>query len=256
MATVREISEYINTLAPYDTKCEWDNCGILVGDEAKEVKKIGFALDLTEETLGDAVKNNVDMIITHHPIIFKAQKSFLKGNPAYELASRGISAISAHTCFDCADGGVNDVLCEILGLSDIEKVPSRDCVVPMVRIGNLGFNNMLYSTEFAEYVSRKLDTTVRVIESDKEIARVAVCGGAGMDFLEDAIKMGADAYVTGDISHHQMLEAKALGVTVVAAGHFETENPAIVYLKKYIQNKFGDIETVLLKQSNPIKFIG
>ncbi len=256
MATVKEISEYINTLAPYDTKCEWDNCGILVGDEAKEIKKIGLALDLTEETLDDAIKNNVDMIITHHPIIFKAQKSFLRGNPAYELAFNGISAISAHTCFDCADGGVNDVLCEILGLGNVEKVPSRDCVVPMVRIGNLEFNNPLSSLDFAEYVSRKLETTVRVVQSDKKIARVAVCGGAGIDFLEDAIKMGADAYVTGDISHHQMLEAKTLGITVVAAGHFETENPAMTHLKKYIQNKFSDIETILLKQSNPIKFIG
>ncbi len=256
MVTVKDISDYIDSLAPYSTKCQWDNCGILVGDKNEQVHKIGFALDLTEETLKAAIKNQVDMIVTHHPIIFKAQKSFLKGNMAYELASHGISAVSAHTCFDCAEGGVNDVLCEIFGLTDVEKVPSEECIIPMVRIGNLDYDNELTSEQFAEIVSKKLSTTVRLIASDRKINRVAVCGGAGMDFFEDAVNMGADAYVTGDISHHEMLEAKALGVTVIAAGHFETENPAMAYLKKYIEEKFDDIETVLLKQSNPVKFIG
>lgn len=256
MVTVKAISDYIDSLAPYSTKCQWDNCGILVGDENKQVHKIGFALDLTDESLSDAIAKGVDMIVTHHPIIFKAQKSFLKGNMAYELASHGISAVSAHACFDCADGGVNDALCEIFGLTDVEKVPSEECIVPMVRIGNLCYENKLTSAQFAEIVSEKLGTTVRLIESDREIGRVAVCGGAGMDFFSAAVSMGADAYVTGDISHHEMLEAKEMGVTVIAAGHFETENPAMAYLKKYIEEKFSDIETVLLKQSNPVRFIG
>ncbi|MBR2893309.1 MAG: Nif3-like dinuclear metal center hexameric protein, partial [Clostridia bacterium] len=160
MVTVKAISDYIDSLAPYSTKCRWDNCGILVGDENKQVHKIGFALDLTDESLSDAIAKGVDMIITHHPIIFKAQKSFLKGNMAYELASHGISAVSAHTCFDCADGGVNDALCEIFGLTDVEKVPSEECIVPMVRIGNLCYENKLTSAQFAEIVSEKLGTTV------------------------------------------------------------------------------------------------
>lgn len=256
MVTVKNISDYINSLAPYSTQCEWDNSGILVGDENKAVKKIGFALDLTGETLEDAIANKVDIIITHHPIIFKAQKSFLKGNMAYELASHGICAISAHTCFDCAEGGINDVLCDILELSDVEGIPSEECVVPMARIGNLGYINLLTPEEFAKIVSEKLGTTVRLAAADKGISRVAVCGGAGMDFICDAVKMGADAYVTGDLKHHEALDAQAMGITVVAAGHFETENPAMAYLRKYIEEKFSDVETLLLKQSNPIKSIG
>ncbi len=256
MVTVKEISDYIDSLAPYSTKCEWDNCGLLVGDESKQVSKIGFCLDLTEETLEDALKNDVDLIVTHHPVIFKAQKCFLKGNVAYELAFNGISAVSVHTCFDCAHGGVNDVLCDILELADVEGVPSEECSVPLARIGNLGYMNLLTSEDFAKVVSEKLGTTVRFVEADKGISRVAVCGGAGMDFIADAVKMGADAYVTGDMSYHEALDAKALGITVVAAGHFETENPAMAYLRKYIDEKFTGVETVLLKQSNPIKFIG
>ncbi len=256
MVTVRDVSDYIDKLAPYNTKCDWDNCGVLVGDADRAVNKIGFALDLTEETLSDAIDSNVDMIVTHHPIIFKAQKTFLKGNMAYELASHKISAVSAHTCFDCAAGGVNDVLCKILELTDVEGIPCNECPVPLVRIGNLGYNNLLTSEKLAKIVAEKLGTTVRVVEAHKGIRRVAVCGGAGMDFIAQAAKMGADAYITGDMSYHEALDAKTMGITVIAAGHFETENPAMAYLKTYIENNFSDVETVLLKQSNPVKFIG
>lgn len=252
MITVKHISDYIDKIAPYNTKCDWDNCGVLVGDEEKEVKKIGFALDLTTETLGHAKEIEADLIITHHPIIFKAQKNFLKGNPAYELASSGISAISAHTCFDCADGGVNDVLCEVLGLENAVGVPSAECQLPMARIGNI---DEITSVEFAEKVSQKLNTVCRVVDCENIIKKVAVCGGAGMDFLDDAIAMGADAYVTGDISHHEMLEAKEKGITVIAAGHFETENIAMGRLMGLIKKQFPALDCTVLKQSNPVKFI-
>ena len=84
MVTVKEISDFINSFAPYSTQCEWDNCGILIGDKDKGVKKIGYVLDLTSEALKDATEKGVDLIITHHPVIFRAQKSFLKGDIAYE----------------------------------------------------------------------------------------------------------------------------------------------------------------------------
>lgn len=255
MATVKEISLFIDSIAPYNTQCSWDNCGILVGDENKAVNKIGFALDLTSETLEDAINNQVDLIITHHPIIFSPQKSFLKGDIAYELALSGISAISAHTCFDCAKGGVNDALCEILDIVNVQGVPSEECSVPMARIGDLALNQELTSFQFAREVSKKLMATVSVVETERKIKRVAVCGGAGMDFFFDAVKMGADAYVTGEMKHHEMLMAKQCGVTAIAAGHFETENPSMSYLKKYIDDEFLQIDTVLLKQSSPVKFV-
>ena len=253
MTDVKAVSDFIDSIAPYGTKCEWDNCGILEGDAEGEVKKIGFALDLTEETLTEAEKNGVDLIITHHPIIFHAQKNFLKGNLVYALARKGINAISAHTCFDCAKGGVNDALCEILGLKNVELVESGECVVPMARIGEI---DECSPSDFAKRVSSKLNTTVRFVNAGKSIKRVAVCGGAGMSFLDDVISCKADAYVTGDISHHEMLEAKEKGISVAAAGHFETEYPAMEYLRKRVANAFSDVETLLLKQSNPVEFIG
>jgi len=252
MVTVKDVSDYINTFAPYETQCEWDNCGLLIGDRDKEVNKIGFALDLTEETLDAAVKNNADLIITHHPVIFKAQKTYLKGNIAFDTALKGISVISAHTCYDCADGGVNDVLCEILGIRNTVGIPSESCSVPMARIGNI---NEMSSLDFAEFVSKSLKTPCRVVDCGGTVKRVAVCGGAGAEFLSDAVRMGADAYVTGEMDHHELLFSREKGITTVLAGHFETENPSILFLKNRICEKFTEIEGVILGQSNPVKYI-
>ena len=253
MIKVKNISEYINSIAPYSTECDWDNCGILVGNPDKTVNKIAFTLDLTRETLTASKQFGADLIITHHPVIFKPQSTFLSGTLAYDLVLNDISVISAHTCFDCAMGGVNDVLCEMLDIENVTGVPSDDCVVPMARIGDI---DPVASDKFIEKVAEKLNTVCRVSDSEKTVSKVAVCGGAGMDFFEAAVKLGADAYVTGDASHHHFLEAASKGVTLIAAGHFETEAPAMVRLLDVVSNKFSDTECMLINQSNPVKYIG
>lgn len=252
MTTVKEISDFINRIAPYETKCDWDNCGLLVGSYSQECKKLGFVLDLTTETFAEAVKNGCDLIVTHHPVIFSPKKNFISGDVAFDAARKGISIISVHTCFDCADGGVNDVLADIIGLRDIFGVPGSECSVPMARIGRI---NRISSAEFASYVAEKLSTTVRLIDAGNDIETVAVCGGSAMSLLDDAISMGADVYVTGDIKHHEMLDALEKGITVIAAGHFETENPSMKALEKRVSEEFEELETVMLYQRNPVKFI-
>ncbi len=253
MVNVKTVSDYINKIAPYETQCSWDNCGLLVGDENAEVKKIGVCLDLTEETLEEALRQKVNLIITHHPLIFTPQKNFLAGDKAFILAKEGISLVSAHTCFDCADGGVNDVLCDILGIYDVKGVHSDECELPMARIGLV---NEQSSTEFARLVAKKLNTVCRVVDCKNTVKKVAVCGGAGMDFLFDVIREGADAFVTGEMKHHEMLLAKEKGITVIDAGHFKTENPSMTVLKNKLKEEFKDVEIVLLKQSDPVEFIG
>ncbi len=253
MVNVKAFSDYINSFAPYETQCSWDNCGLLVGDEGKEVEKAGICLDLTAETLAKAKEQGVDLVITHHPLIFTPQKNFLSGDKAYELAVAGISLISAHTCFDCAEGGVNDVLCELLGISNVKGVETEETTVPMVRIGDVEAQTSL---EFAKVVAEKLGTVCRVVDCSNVVKKVAVCGGAGMDFFDAAVKAGADAYVTGEIKHHEMLYAKEKGVTVIEAGHFETENPSMTVLKNKLEAKFSQVEFVILEQSSPVKFIG
>ena len=253
MVNVKIVSDYINSFAPYETQCSWDNCGLIVGDESREVRKAGICLDLTKETLENAKSQGVDLVITHHPLIFTPQKSFLSGDKAYDLAVAGMSLISAHTCFDCAEGGVNDVLAELLGLTEVRGVETAETAVPMVRIGKIEKQSSL---KLAQLVAKKLGTKCRVVDCENEINTVAVCGGAGMDFYDEVIKAGADVYITGEIKHHEMLYAKEKGVTVIEAGHFETEIPAMTALKNKLENQFKQVEFVILEQSAPAKFIG
>lgn len=253
MVKVKTVSDYINKIAPYSTQCSWDNSGILVGDENAEVSKIGICLDLTEETLKCAEDENVKLIITHHPLIFTAQKTFLSDDKAYKLATKGIHLISVHTPFDCADGGINDILCNMLDIKNAIGVEAPDCPLPMARIGDVKGQS---STEFAHFVAEKLNTVCRVVDCKNTVKKVAVCGGAGFDFFAESVKMGADAYVTGEVKHHEMLLAKDMGVTVIDAGHFQTENPAMITLKNKLEKEFKDVEFVLLRQSAPCEFIG
>lgn len=253
MITVKDVSDYINKLAPYHTMCSWDNCGLLIGNPEAEVNKIAFVLDLTKETLAEAEKNNADLIITHHPVIFNGKKEFLRGDTVFDAAVKGINVISAHTCFDCADGGVNDCLCDILNLNNVKKIPSDECTVPMLRMGNT--EKETDAKDFASFVAKSLNTTVRLVNCEKKVNKVAVCGGSGMSFLNDVVNSGADLFVTGDISHHDMLEAKERGISIVAAGHFETECPAMTYLKNIVSSEFTEIVTIVLKQDNPVEFI-
>ncbi len=247
--TVRNIVDFMNTYCPFNTKCEWDNCGLLVGDASQEVKKIGFALDITNEAAAYAAENGIDLIISHHPVIFNPLRSVTKGNAVYTMISNRISAICVHTCLDKALGGVNDALAEKLEFKAYPLTDSGD--ESMVRVAEIDETN---GEMLAEYISRKLDAGVRLADSGKAIRKVAMCGGSGCDFIQKAIEAGCDAYITGDASHHNFLDALASGIALITAGHFETENPVMSKLMEEIGKNFN-IEAVLIPQYSPVKYI-
>ncbi len=251
MPTVKDIYDFLNSIAPFENKCSWDNCGILIGDNNAEVNKIGFTLDLTSDTLKTAIEENVDLIVTHHPVIFRPQSSLLTGNIAYEVAKSGINVISAHTCYDCAKEGVSYILAETLGLTGITEIETEEkpsCV-------RMGKTEKICPDDLAKLVAEKLNTTVRLSSANKAIEKIAVCGGSGGDFIYDAVKAGADAYVTGDLNHHHFLATEETGMTIIAAGHFETENLSVKPLSEKVFAKFTNIPCVCLNQQNPVEFI-
>ena len=253
MIKVKDIYDYIGEISPYDHQCEWDNCGLLVGDMDKEVRKIGVCLDGTMATLKSAIENGVDLIITHHPVIFAPQKKFIKGNIAFEATLAGISILSAHTCLDCAEDGVNDVLCEILGIKNTVGVPSEDCTVPMARIGNY---DEMTAEEFSKMVAEKLGTVCGLVKGSSKVNKVAVCGGSAFDFFFKAVQMGADTYVTGEVKHHELLIAQDMGINLIVAGHYETEKPAMIRLKDKLSAEFPSAEVILLNENNPVEYVG
>ena len=253
MLTVKALSDFLNTVAPYDTQCDWDNSGLLCGDPDKEVMCAAFALDLTNETLALAKNAGADVLVTHHPVIFQPRRNLLCGDPVWALCQSGLAAISVHTPWDCAQGGVNDVLCGLLGLQNVRAIPSDETPVPMARIGEI---SPCLPEQFAKKVAAALHTTVQLVPGKDEIKTVAVCGGAAMDVFFDALKAGADAFVTGEAKHHELLAAADSGKTAVVAGHFATEYPSMAALQTKVQAAFPALRTVLLPQPAPAIAIG
>ncbi|MDF2566746.1 MAG: hypothetical protein K0R90_202 [Oscillospiraceae bacterium] len=362
MTTVRDVYSYINEIAPLRLAEKWDNCGLIVGDMDRQVRNCMVVLDVTQAVIDEACENAVDLIISHHPIIFEAQKQILSQSLVYKLIQNGISVISAHTNLDIAQGGINDVLAERLGLKKTKVLEVTDCTydykiitfapkeyeqkvkdamslagagklenysscafvsrgegsfLPMegsnAFIGQVGeietveesriemicpwqslssvLNAMLKAHPyeqpafdvFENHAIKREDGIGRVGELEKEqspeqfasfvknvlgcervrfskgkdtVKKVAICSGAGSSVFKHAVSMEADAFVSGDIKHDVMVDAKKFGITVIDAGHFETENIIIEVLEEHLSQKFNNFTIIKSKQNScPYEFI-
>lgn len=244
MAKVKDFYGYLNSIAPFETQEDWDNSGMLVGDMNAEVKKAAVVLDITHEEIKKAKAIGADLIISHHPVIFNPIKSVTRGSVPYELVASSINALCCHTPLDIADGGTNDSLAELLG---IEVTRTED---PILRLGTV---EPTTAQELAGKIANTLNTKVRYADAGRKIEKIAICTGAGCSLIEAAGEI--DAFITGDASHHNFLDCIQAGITLIAAGHYETEIVVVPVLVKKLQAQFPDIEIIDIKQENPINFI-
>lgn len=247
--TVNEVFEYINSIAPFEKQCEWDNSGLIIGDKSSKIAKIGVVLDITAEAVNYAAEKGIELIVSHHPVIFRGIKTVFSSDPTYLLIKNGISAICTHTSLDIAKGGVNDALAEALGFKNAYPL-SENGETEMVRVAEI---SAISGAELAKLCSEKLSTCAAMADSGKIIKKVALCGGAGADFIHDAANSGCDAYITGEAKHHEFLDAKAMGITLISAGHFETENPVVAVLAKKLKDNF-DCEVEIIPQESPAEY--
>ena len=223
MLTVIEIENALYELAPRECAQDWDNVGLLVGRPRNEVRRALVSLDITEEVIAEAVQWKADLIVSHHPVIFHGQKSVTDRDPVgrrvLELAENGIAAICMHTNLDCAEGGVNDVLAQALGIRIPERFTGEG-------VGRCGWREEpMALPEFVRFVCQVLGCNgVRYAGAGKPVHRVAVGGGACGEFEDAAIYAGCDTFVTSDLSYHQFVDAKAKGINLIDAGHFPTED--------------------------------
>lgn len=247
---VSDIFRYIDEFAPFDTCEEFDNVGLLIGDAKNNVKNVLIALDLTPDVLNQAKEIDADLVITHHPVIFKPLKRIYSDDLIARVVDSGISVICAHTNLDKAACGVNDVLAETLGLNDVNILENS---LGYGRIGRL--SRPLICDSFIKYVSQRLNSAVKATHFDGYVETVAVLGGAGEFAWHDAKQAGADAFVTGESKHHILLEAKQNNFCFVNAGHFETEVLVCDALKNKLQDKFeNQVNFVVADQENPVCF--
>ena len=236
MPTVKDIYDYINSIAPFDRQSEWDNSGIAAGSFETKVKTAVFALDITADVVAFARENNAQLVVSHHPVIFRPRKRLMSNDPAYMLANAGLSAICAHTSLDIADGGVNDALTEKLGYGKCKPLTTEG-EAAMVRVYE--YSEPREIGDVAAETAKALETAVRYSDCGKPVKRVAVCGGAGCDFASLCAELGCDLLITGDASHHSFLDGITEGISIIAAGHYETENPVVEVLANAIKEKFG-----------------
>lgn len=252
MTKVQDIYAYIDGFAPFATQMDFDNAGLLVGDGQAEVSRVLLALDATMDVVRQAERKRCQLIVTHHPLIFHPLKAVRPEDPTQAIVTRlirkNIALICAHTNLDAAPGGVNDVLMECLGAKVTGVLESMGEGYGMGRVGEL--KAPMEPRAFAAMVKKSLGArAVRATLGKAPVKRLAVCGGAGSDLLDLAVSLGADAFVTADVKHHEFLAAQALGVTLIDGGHFSTENPVIPVLAERLGRAFGKagVEVILSK---------
>lgn len=236
--TVEQVLELLEKIAPLSGAEEWDNSGLLAGRMHSEVSCVLCALDLSQRVLEEAISVGAQMIVTHHPILFRGRKNLREDDPEGRLLCNLIRADIAlaamHTNFDNAHPGVNDALAQALGLRNVRPLDNGMCI---------GETDTTALSAFAAKVEGCLGGPVRRYgDADRKIARVAVLGGAGEDFAADALAAGADVYVTGEMSYHKGLDAASAGLCILEAGHAATENPAISMLAGGLQNAANDVQ--------------
>ncbi len=240
--TVQNILDIVNEIAPFEKAEPWDNVGLLAGSRKNEVTGILCALDFTEEVLLKAEELGANLIITHHPILFSAKKRLTEddyeGRVLCAMIRKNMNLIAAHTNYDVAEGGVNDILAGCLGLTDIRTAETDEDGI--LRMGEI---EPMTLSEFSKRVSESLGDVVRVYgDREKIIKTVAVCGGSGGEYARAAFLAGADAYVTGEMRYHDSLNFALEGYASLHAGHDATERIAIKPLSDGLQNRINELQ--------------
>ncbi len=252
-----EIMECLEEMSPKSFAESWDNVGLLCGREEKEIKSVYIALDATLEVIEEAKAAGADMLITHHPMIFKPLKqvsgSHFIGNKILTLAENGMCYYAMHTNFDVM--AMADAVAEQLCLED-RKVLSVTYEDGLSKegIGRVGALPMSLSlAECAEYVKERCKIEhVRVFGNPAEIiVLAAVCPGSGKSCIEDAIKFGADVLITGDIDHHEGIDAVEQGMAVIDAGHYGLEKVFGPYMEEYLRRKLPGIALYTAPEKEP-----
>ena len=247
MTTVQDILSFLNQLASPQDAMPWDHTGFQLGNRNIPVTKILVALDPFEEACREAADFGAQLLVTHHPLLFTPTSDLTEDTPTGRcvkiLIANGISQWSGHTNLDVAPNGVNDVLAEKLGLSDVEILPPEN----LLRAG------VIPETPLADFLSSVKTALgcpgLRYVDGGKPCRRVAVGGGACGSGLPDAAAAGCDTFVTSDIKYNQFRDAFDLGINLIDAGHFYTENPVCSRLAEAISGAFPDV-TVKISQKH------
>jgi len=245
--TVRDVDGFLSGWAPCSLAAGYDNVGHLVGRREKKVDRVLVALDVTAGVVTEAVKGGFDLIVSHHPVmncnwnpVQTLRNDDLQGRILMELVHKDIAVICMHTNLDAAEGGVNDVLAARLGLANVEKLGDE------LSIGRMGeLEEEMPLSAFLGFLRKRLRPNgIRYAAGKKTVRRVAVGGGSCGDFFRLAAERGCDTFVTADVKYNHFIDAASLGLTIIDAGHFPTEDPICYALMDKLKAAFPDLTVV------------
>lgn len=260
MITVRNIEQYMNNFCPPGLAFDGDNVGLIVGRADKEVKKALITLDVDEKVASEAAELGADLIISHHPLMFRPIRRLTSSDPMQRtlmlLVRNDISLFSAHTNLDCVWGGLNDYLASRLGIKNtsvIETVSSDGSVFHgFGRIGELESE-----TTLGQMLTVCCDVLgasgVRYIgDTERKIRKVAVNCGGGADAMDRCIELGADLFVTGDVKYNPARDAYDNNMALIDAGHYETEHIVIDLLYDKLSEEFSEAVFIKSEANVPV----
>ena len=234
MTTVQQVYEVMQRLAPPELAEHWDNPGLLV-DCGGEVRRVLVTLDIAPEVVEEAAAKQCTVIVAHHPVIFDPLKRLCPADVPYQLVQAGISAICMHTNLDAAEGGVNDVLADLFGIR--QRTAFAD------GCGRVGDIDPITVPELAVLAGAAVQ--VKFADTGKLVHRLAVISGAGGSLFAEAIAEGADCLLTGEANHHHALDAKRLGLSLIAAGHYATEFPVTAAVAAALRAALPEVEVLV-----------
>ncbi len=260
MYTVKDIFAMMDEIAPMKNLHKGDNSGLIVGNPDAEVKKVLFALDITCDVVREAIEIGADVIVAHHPVIFHPLYALDDSNPACLAFKHGIACICFHSPLDMADGGINDIIFDMLNPTlKLKKLETLEPIHPDGR--GYGFTCSVGEEILPMDLAKLLKdifgcTVVRYTNSGKKISKLAFCSGGGGGNIPLAIAQGADAYITGDVKHDQWITARNSGIALYDCGHFHTEDIAIPYLISRFKAAYTGLELVQAKVDiDPVDYI-
>lgn len=235
-----EIIRFLESKYPKNLAYDWDNVGLQVGTLNKNVKNIMITLDVTKEVIKEAIQNKVDLLISHHPLLFKPLTNIAVESPRgwiiQKLIKHDIPLYSMHTNYDVAEGGMNDTLCAHLGIQEPKLLDQE------YNIGRYGSISPMSLPDFINHLKQKLNIqTVRLIHStSRMIETVGISAGSGSIHISEAKKKGCDVFITGDVTYHHALDAIQMGMVVLDVGH-HIEMIFQEAIAKEIQDQFPDL---------------
>lgn len=255
----REIVEVIEGTYPKHAAEKWDNVGLLIGRKEKEVKKIYVALDATEAVIDAAIRMGTDMLITHHPLIFSPLKTITDehfiGGRVVKLLQHDISYYAMHTNYDALQMG--KLSAQMLGLNDMEilEVTDEEAMRGYGRVGNLKEEMTLEELSGCVKEIFGLSHVKLFGALERTVKRVAILPGSGKDMIEAALEKGAEVYITGDIDHHDGIDAAERGLAIMDAGHYGLEHIFIADMTSYLAEKLWDVGVEQAEVFHPFQFI-